>query len=406
VPFPHARLSIPLSIDEANRRFWRDEVYGSFVALIDAAVQASQIRYPTENEQAAFERWFTDEWQAISAGLLEPFERVFRGRRSSVATILYSIYADRNAEQLESPQELNVYLSTNRHDYWFEPAVGSLLMHYNWLLGIARAVRHAPECTHMFGDTAFMPDNVRNWLLVRDATSASATEYLQQRAARVAAVANRTIQPSVEVPQSGRAPFHPTELDELRYQLINLRLLCQMYWRGAHTLYKCATVILRTLFFRSAGVDPLVRLLTDPQLPKLLVEVDTASIDHLTIPTRISLAEMMNLEPGVRIGQIVQVPGSIGAIRMGALFTDELMPLNDWLDQRFLFGNSTVKMFINWVVHKDGGAHYVVNDESIRRLERVASVHWPLTIRVGEVVADELLRQLDRQNPNSPFAVP
>src|SRR5438034_1379413 len=83
--------------------------------------------------------------------------------------------------------------------------------------------------------------------------------------------------------------YHPDATDELAYQIINLRLLCQLYEHGMRTLYKAAVVPLRTLLLLSSGCQPLALKLPNPQLPGLLVTELKADGVHFTMPCQVSL---------------------------------------------------------------------------------------------------------------------
>lgn len=206
------------------------------------------------------------------------------------------------------------------------------------------------------------------------------------------------------VPQPPVA-FHPDATDQLAYQIINLRLLCQLYHDGMRTLYKAAIVPLRTLLLVSSGCPPLALRLPNPQLPKLLVTNLRNDGIHFTMPCEMKLPGYRGA-PGVGLKHVNIAGGSINQIELGSLFKTDLMPLKDWLAQPFLDHPLTLEGFIRHIAHKDGGAHYQDGHPEISRYEDCASLHWPLTAKIGEAVAETLWAQFEAANPGYEVKVP
>lgn len=205
--------------------------------------------------------------------------------------------------------------------------------------------------------------------------------------------------------QSPPSAYHPDETDELAYQIINLGLLCEAFHGGCYTLYKAAIVPLRTLLLQSSGCTPLALAIPNLELPRLRISNPTNDGVHFTMPCDVEI-NGLHLLAGVGAKHLNFAGGATGQTKLGDLFETGTLPLASWLKQPFLAQSLSLEAFIRHVAHKDGGAHFEDGDVDIQRYEDCASIHWPLTAKIGEAVARSLWAQFEATHPGYTIRVP
>ncbi len=405
------------SLTEADKIHILGDNINAANRVLRAAALASRLRYSADSgltDAEAFRKWIKDEWVVITQEHVDIAEtRRFNRQLRTIDEILWLLISQPSDQSPlgESIETVVMYHIENDHDYWFETSPGTLQIHKNWLSGITRAIRFSPECRSAFPRDVGTPEDVVKWQMYRRSSTDGVRSHWRQREERIASLetggpaATTVTPPAAAEPRN--AVFVPSSRDELSYQVANLQFLCEAYWAGNHTLYKCATVILRTLVLGSSGDPPLVSTLNAPMLPRLARTMEEGDPGRFDMPSRVLLGQRLFFHPGSGVaGRVLIDGGAIASARVGALFGVEMIPLAEWLAQRFLLPNLTLGDFIKHVTNKDGGAHFEENSEAMRRLRECASLHWPLTIRIGEVIAEELKVQMRREWPEFEFRIP
>lgn len=407
------------ALSQADSLYRSNQLGGYFCAILHAAFWTAEKcaavgSIAGTDERDRFVNYLTMEWPAVSLGRINAEPYRFGGQVCSAPELLWSIFQDsRESRTSVARTQFRFVPPFDEHDVWIDPQPQATELTIPLVRSLARVVKWAPENQDCFPETESASEDVARWVLLRDSRSSEADEYITEWTKRLQR-RSKDVEDSVEDHKTGKmarlhqevSSLEPTECHELAYQLNNLATLCDLYHQGGYTLYKCAVVILRTLLLPSAGRQPLCRQLENPLLPRLLCTNEPASEGHLMLPADTQLGRGVFVRAGASVGTANIAGGAIGAIRVGQLFGDDLLPVDEWLSQPFLEPRQTLGDFIDYVVHKDGGAHYVPNYPAVERFQRCACLHWPLSIRIGETVAEEFQRQQKIKYPEFKYALP
>ena len=107
----------------------------------------------------------------------------------------------------------------------------------------------------------------------------------------------------------------------------------------------------------------------------------------------------MSLAAGSHVRDANIDGGSVSTVRVGPMFADELLILDDWLVQPFLETPLTLGTFIACVAHKEGGAHIELGNARLAVLQRCGFLHWPFTAQIAQATVAALTEQFRVEHP-------
>lgn len=199
--------------------------------------------------------------------------------------------------------------------------------------------------------------------------------------------------------------------DELAVQLLNLKTQCEVFRRDGHfVVYKSVSVILRTLLRGSSG-DPPLALVVLPGaklFPLAIRPPDDTPDEMLVLPASATIGGSVNVRGGSKVKRLLVEGGAVAHMRLSDMFDSmsDPLPVKEWGQQRFLRPNWTLMGFIEWMAHKDGGAHFDPSHKETGMVAQWGSLHWHLTIGIGQSVQSQLFGQFLTAFPNHRQCMP
>lgn len=200
-------------------------------------------------------------------------------------------------------------------------------------------------------------------------------------------------------------------VDETYDQLANLKSLCESFFnRSEFTIYKCISVILRTMLRGSSGNDALIEQVVPKSrlFPLTITPTTDTPPEHLVLPADARIAGCVNIGQGSKVKNLNVEGGAIERTSVDQMFdsTKPPIPIEEWRQQPFLRPEWTLNNFIEVVAHKDGGAHVDPNNAQLLAMEAWGHFHWHLMAGIGLCVHPQLLSQLEVEYPQHTRILP
>jgi hypothetical protein len=188
--------------------------------------------------------------------------------------------------------------------------------------------------------------------------------------------------------------------NEILYQLDNLDALGEMFYvRKTYSIYKSIAGSLRLMLTGSSGQPGMATLIPDCDLAVLLVDPASgpSSVGFIKCPARVQITSgnaSTTLGAGVQLQNLHVAGGAVRAMIWDEFFdaSKGTLPLNSWLDQKFLRQDKSIGWFIRTIGNKDGAAHFDPNDDVVA-LRRCGTIQSHMVAGIARSVSPQLRRQ-------------
>lgn len=412
LPSNLAQYSVRASVNLASTAHAQDNHKDAFAHLAHATLITAARRRKDKTPHEALEEFVTEEISTYFATSKTPDWPLIQNKRHTLSSLYWLALNDR-ANKTEALRSVRFEQSAIE-SIWLTSMGPNLMLSAALFRRALAIVILAPENEDEYPEYRHRTNAyIAEHLFDVEKDSAIARDYLERRerlrsAKELAAPKLSFDEYKAHVESHAPSkPHTPDVLDELLYQVVNLQLTCDLFLAGNYTAYKAASVILRILLTGTRHDNrPLAHHLPNAKLPQLL-EVDFQNDqEHFRLPADLMLLPGMTLKRGSGNRSIVVQGGAMHRWRLGPMFSDKLVPIDDWLSQPFISSESTLRSFIRNVAHKDGGAHYEADHATIRSYQDASSYYWWVMMSIASTVADSLLTQYSEAFPGREGILP